>query len=494
MTPQQFRPVGALAGNPGAGGGAVAPGPARTVRGRVARATQAWPALYGYTLALYVAVVLGRIHEAIPFVARLYLGKTSALVLVAAAVMQVPGRDFARLFKTTTARCLMVITGIGILSVPTSYWPSQSLGFFQNQWPQTLLLFGCVAVGVQYRRVAMACIIALTATTGLAALSFVLGGGADVNGRVFIGNALSQTYDPNQSAALFVTTLPYVVLLASRKGKLRWLAIPLIPLFVSALLKTDSRGGVVALGMVAVAFLGVATKKQRKAFLILFPLVAITLMLLPHSNLLARFSELTAGTDYNFDARDGRWPIWKRGIGMMLSHPILGVGIGAYEAANATTANSWKAAHNAYIQIGVELGIGGILAFLLAIRSALLSGWKVRSMSAPVGDESDEKLAFDRMLATAALCSLIGELTAAIFLSMAYDAMTLFALAVPTGLAMSLPVSNLKGRLASTGGGHARQPAQRRPGWRSARRPAVQPAMQPAVVARSGRERRPPPR
>jgi hypothetical protein len=203
----------------------------------VARATQAWPAFYGYTLALYVAVVLGRIHEAIPFVARLYLGKTSALVLVAAAVMQVPGRDFARLFKTTAARCLMVITGIGILSVPTSYWPSQSLGFFQNQWPQTLLLFGCVAVGVQYRRVAMACIIALTATTGLAALSFVLGGGADVNGRVFIGNALSQTYDPNQSAALFVTTLPYVVLLASRKGKLRWLAIPLIPLFVSALLK-----------------------------------------------------------------------------------------------------------------------------------------------------------------------------------------------------------------------------------------------------------------
>jgi len=115
-------------------------------------------------------------------------------------------------------------------------------------------------------------------------------------------------------------------------------------------------------------------------------------------------------------------------------------------------------------------------------------------MSTPVGDESDDKLAFDRMLATAALCSLIGELTAAIFLSMAYDAMTLFALAVPTGLAMSLPVSNLKGRLANTGGGGTRQPAQRRPGWRSARRPAVQPAMQPAVVARSGRERRPPPR
>ena len=385
MTPQQFRPVGALAGNPGAGVGAVTPGPGRTVRGRVARATQAWPAFYGYTLALYLAVVVGRIHEAIPFVARLYLGKTSALVLVAAAVMQVPGRDFARLFKTTTARCLMVITGIAILSVPTSYWPSQSLLFFQNQWPQTILMFACVAVGIQHRRaIAVHYRPHRDDRTRCADLCSRRRSRCQRPG-VF-GNALSQTYDPNQSAALFVMVLPYVVLLASRKGKLRWLAIPLIPLFVSALLKTDSRGGIVALGMLAVAFLGVATKKQRKAFLILFPLVAITLMLLPHSNLLARFTELTAGTDYNFDARDGRWPIWKRGIGMMLSHPILGVGIGAYEAANATTANSWKAAHNAYIQIGVELGIGGILAFLLAIRGAVLSGWKVRSMSAPAGE------------------------------------------------------------------------------------------------------------
>ena len=69
------------------------------------------------------------------------------------------------------------------------------------------------------------------------------------------------------------------------------------------------------------------------------------------------------------------------------------------------------------------------------------------------------------MLATAALCSLIGELTAAIFLSsMAYDAMTLFALAVPTGLAMSLPASNLRGRLANIpGGGTVRRRQAARP-------------------------------
>jgi O-antigen ligase len=280
--------------------------------------------------------------------------------------------------------------------------------------------------------------------------------------------------------------LPYVVLLASRKGVLRWIAVVLIPVFLGAILKTDSRGGVVALGVLAIAFLGVANRRQRKAALILFPLIGVTLFFLPHSNMLARFSELTAGSDYNFDARDGRWPIWKRGIGLMLTHPILGVGVGAYEAANAVTAGSWKNAHNAYIQIGVELGIGGILAFLIAIRAAIRSGWKVRTASAPTPEnKSDPGVAFDRMLATAALCSLFAELTAAVFLSMAYDAMTLFALAVPTGLALSLSAPGLKPRPSNISGGGARPSAERRPGWRTGRRPS----MQPVPVAHAPRER-----
>jgi O-antigen ligase len=247
--------------------------------------------------------------------------------------------------------------------------------------------------------------------------------------------------------------------------------------------------------MLGMAFLGVATKRQRKAFLILFPVIALTLMLLPHSNIIARFAELTGGSDYNFEARDGRWPIWKRGIGLMLTHPFLGVGVGAYEIANAVTSNSWKTAHNAYIQIGVELGVGGLIAFFLAIRHALRSGWKVRVFTAPKeGADSDERLAFDHLLATAALCSLIGQLCAAIFLSMAYDSMTLFALAVPTGLAMALPAQGLRGPPPSGGGVQLNTAAQRPPGWRSGRRPHMQPVPVAVPAARAGRERQSRPR
>ena len=462
---------------------AAKPGRVRTApRATTTLAAQPWPALFAATLALYVAVVVGRVHEAVPFVARLYLGKTSALALIAAAVFQLRGRDFSLLFKTSTARALMVITGIGLISVPFSYWPSQSLGFFENQWPQTILMFACVAVGFTNRRTALLCIIALVATASLGAIQLNLGGGPDIGGRVFIGNGLSQTYDPNQSAAFFVMVLPYVVVLASRKGVLRWFAIPLIPVFVSALLKTDSRGGTVALGALAVAFLFVANKRQRKAFLVLFPLVAMTLVLMPHSSIMERFSELTGGSDYNLTSRDGRWPIWQHGFSLMLTHPI-GVGIGAYEAANAVTSGSWKTAHNAYIQIGVELGVGGLIAFFVAIRGAFRSGWKVRAATAPGASNDDDELRpFDRLLATAALCSLVGELTAAIFLSMAYDAMTLFTFAVPTGLALTVVGTEVNKRVV------ARAPSGRAAGWRSARRPAPQPS-QPVHATSAARAR-----
>jgi len=44
----------------------------------------------------------------------------------------------------------------------------------------------------------------------------------------------------------------------------------------------------------------------------------------------------------------------------------------------------------------------------------------------------------ERDLATASILSLVAQLTSALFLSMAYDAMTLFALAVPASLAIGV--------------------------------------------------------
>ena len=426
-------------------------------------------------LALYAAVSLSRLNEVLPFLGRLYLGKLGAVVLILAAFADIRGDAVALAFRSTTVRCVAAISVLALLSVPGSYWPRQSAMFFQEQWLQTLLLFFCVVVGFGNRRTAYATIAAVTITAAVGALEMVLGQGLSTGGRAFIGSNISMTLDPNATAALFVTLLPYAVFLATRRGKLRYAAMAMIPIFIAALIRTSSRGGTIALAALGVSLVVFAPKRRRLVYGGVLGLIVVTALLVPHSGLIDRFNDLSDSQDYNFTSRDGRIEIWKRGIGMMLSHPVFGIGVRAFEVANGTIAHSWVNAHNAVVQIGAELGLGGLIAFIIAVGAALRSAYAAIRRTTPVpGRMSDPAMDFDHGLATAAMCSLIAELTAAMFLSMAYDTMALFALAVPTALATVVATA------PRAVGAHAIAVTSPQPGWRSARRVAT-PLPRPAA-------------
>jgi O-antigen ligase len=199
-------------------------------------------------------------------------------------------------------------------------------------------------------------------------------------------------------------------------------------------------------------------------------------MIAPHQGLVERFSTLSGEQDYNFNARDGRIEIWKRGIGMMLSHPGLGIGVTAFMYANGAMAHSWMNAHNAFVQIGAELGVGGLVAFTWAILAAFRAGWRIRRRTAPTaqGFRSPED-EFDYAFANAALCSLVTTVTAAMFLSMAYDTITLLAMAAPA--AFTVRYSGLAPRVGAAVRG-MRRPPPGAAGWRSSQR-VPQPAPLP---------------
>ena len=110
--------------------------------------------------------------------------------------MNLSSIDFTRAFKTTLLKCIAGITVIGVLSVPTSFWPSDSVNFLRTSWPQALLMVVCVVAGFIDIRTARVGIIAFTVSAILGAMQLNLGGGLSGDGRHFIGGA-SQTYDPN---------------------------------------------------------------------------------------------------------------------------------------------------------------------------------------------------------------------------------------------------------------------------------------------------------
>lgn len=405
---------------------------------------------FTFALALYVCVTVGRLHEVVPILTRLYLGKSSAVLLIVALLVESANLPLGPALKTKTTRGIGIITVIALLSVPGSFWPGYSAGFMINVWPLIVLLGVGVLAGFGQARVALVCIACLTVVSATAAAELMLGGGlvtttnlsASASGavatRAFIGGGGSTTYDANYSAAFFVMMLPYALMFASRPGRMRWVAIPMVPVLAVAMISTGSRGGIVALAVLLVCTVIFSEKKQRKLQLLFFGLAIGAMLLAPHADLATRLRTLVTGEDYNFDARDGRWAVWRRGISFMIHYPLAGVGVGAFMPANGTMSGSYVDAHNAYVQIAAELGVGGIATFGFMIAHAFKSIWRrrraIRAAEAP-GSSSQQSL--ESALATAALCSLIAELTAAIFLSMAYEAMTMFALTVPVAIALT---------------------------------------------------------
>lgn len=63
----------------------------------------------------------------------------------------------------------------------------------------------------------------------------------------------------------------------------------------------------------------------------------------------------------------GRLDIWFNGIEIWKKKPVLGHGIGTFGEMHLVSAGIWKVAHNVYLQILVELGLVGIILFIITI-------------------------------------------------------------------------------------------------------------------------------
>jgi O-antigen ligase len=411
-----------------------------------------------FTLALYVCITVGRLHEVVPILGRLYIGKVSAVLLIIGLFANADRIPLRQALKTRTSKCVGVISVLAFLSIPGSFWPGQSVGFVTQVWPFAVLLAIGVLAGFGQTRTACVCIACLVVVGATAALELLFGGGlttmtalsgannAATQVRSYIGNESSTTYDPNFSAAFFVMILPYAIMFASRAGRMRWVAIPAVPVLAVAMLATGSRGGIIALIVLLGCTVTFAEKRQRKMHLAFLAIAIGAMVLTPHAELAARLKSLFMGEDYNFDARDGRWAVWVRGLGLMLRYPLFGVGIRAFIPANGVTAGSYVDAHSSYVEIAAELGIGGLVSFVLMIGTAFKSAtWRAKVTRAVPSVTNQTRSSsepapqsLESALATAALCSLIAELTAAAFLSMAYHAMTIFALTAPVALALTM--------------------------------------------------------
>jgi O-antigen ligase len=198
----------------------------------------------------------------------------------------------------------------------------------------------------------------------------------DASGRVegTLGSA-------NTAASYFVVMLPVVlgVLLTEWPARYRMLAVLALFLGAVGLVLTMSRGGWLSAAM-ALTFLCVAAWRRGRLSLLVpaaLLLSGLSVFLLFSQMITERLSQDDRG------AALSRLPLMSMSFRMFEAAPLLGVGpnnqtvaMRPYAQSAAFRGGFIYVVHNRYLQVMVETGIVGLLAFLFFLLSTLRCGWR----------------------------------------------------------------------------------------------------------------------
>jgi O-antigen ligase len=196
--------------------------------------------------------------------------------------------------------------------------------------------------------------------------------------------------NPNDFATLMLLPIGLAlgVLMTEKQKWLRLAAFAGLAVMPVAVMLTQSRGGILAMGVSGIVVV-VGFKKQRMRVLLATAVVAAGVVMFSPSSVWKRLSDIeSAAGSGNLKAADDqnsaaqRFELWKVAIKVAKNFPITGVGWGAYPNANAefgrqsqftALTKGARDSHNTYLTLLAETGVIGISMWLGAI--AVLVGY-----------------------------------------------------------------------------------------------------------------------
>lgn len=385
----------------------------------------------------YMLTAVARLHQLFPVLGLIRPATVTGFFAVALYASNLGGVRHPRLLVVPATRRLLWLLGWMALAVPGALVPGASFDLLFDNFIKTVLMCFVIAGSVRtvrdVERLAMVYLAGATIYAAVVIFRFDLGSGEAWRlGRLYY-------YDANDLATFAVTAMPlglYVVH-SGRTTVARILGAAALTVLTLAFVRTGSRGGFVALIVVAAYVMWRSRSIAIRWRFAAAALVALVVAGSASDQYWKQMSTIASDADYNRIDESGRMQIWERGLGYMLENPVFGVGAGNFQAAEGLLSPfadrqqmgvgvRWNAAHNSFIQVGAELGIPGLLFFVGVIAGAFRALRTERQW--PASDSVVGQPALTQALSG----SLIGFVAGAFFLSLAYSEMfyTLVALAV----------------------------------------------------------------
>jgi putative inorganic carbon (hco3(-)) transporter len=192
--------------------------------------------------------------------------------------------------------------------------------------------------------------------------------------------------NPNDLAAALNMLIPMAVaLVLMSAGAMRLLYAVCGLLLVCGVVVTFSRAGFITLAAVSGVMLWKFGRGSRSSVM-LATLAASVLLFSVFSG--AYRSRLLTIFDPNSDSSGSaqeRVALLERGLDLILRHPIVGLGIGNFHIYSIHE----KVAHNSYVETAAELGVIGLLAYLIIILAPLRGLARIEMKTLMSGSRND---------------------------------------------------------------------------------------------------------
>ena len=405
---------------------------------------------YRALLFLITVLTISRIHQHFPAIAR--LRPVLPLFLLALMVIVLGPRSVAlsNLFRTWPPKVIAGLAILACLSAPFGISFGASAQFLVSNYSSILLYAFLLFIGIRRARDLYTFVVSIAALVWLSISVFRLSLAPGATAVQRLSELYS--YDSNDLGCVLLVGLVFTVLTlltSGRKGRVASAAL-LVGIGIS-LARTGSRGaflGLIGTGCVLLLTLKQVSVAKRLGFVAVT--VAGLVVAAPPGYWGAIGTVLHPSGDYNWQSQEGRREIWFRGLGYMLDHPLVGIGI--TDKARRSFAGDpirWTAPHNSFVQVGAELGFPGLILWSSLIIGGIVGMVRMRRRLPRAWLQGDAEERFLYLATIHLPLALVGFAIPAFFLSFAYSDIVSILAAFVAGVYVSVGDKIRRARLQS---------------------------------------------
>jgi putative inorganic carbon (HCO3(-)) transporter len=386
--------------------------------------TLAFAGLFLFTLMLYI-----RPQEMYPeFFGDFPLVKIVAIGTLLAYFVSAITSGERLILWSIELKMILVIAALGLIFMPIALSPEDSQEMLFDVYLKVVIIFAVMLNVLNTRgRIQSILKAVVVCGTGLAiyALYSYLGGHITVAGQGMVvrisGLVEGMFGNPNDLATGLAILVPLSVALAlTRKGMARALYFTFTALLLAGIIVTFSRGGFLGLvAMGAVLLWKVGRRNRALTALSFFVMIGVFLAMMP-GGYASRLTTILSIEEDPTGSAQARRELLERGTSLAISHPVIGLGMGNFHSYSIQE----QVAHNSYLEIAAELGVAGLIAYLILIFAPIRSLRRIeretRDSQSPPGGAGPEGGHHDYYLSVALQSAFVAYLVCSFFSSIQY--------------------------------------------------------------------------